>query len=47
MKRLEDFINNPKIYYGRSNSDLSTEERFDLLDYFITVDITKEVKTTE
>ena len=47
MKHLEDFINNHKIYYGGSDSNLSTEEAFDFLDCFITVGITKEIKTTE
>lgn len=49
MKRFEDFINNHKTYYGGSGSesDLSSDEVFDFLDYFITVGITKEIKTTE
>ena len=51
MKILENRFNTGKIYYcgivHAPNNPLTIEECFDFFDYFITVDATKEIKTTE
>ena len=51
IEYVENFFNNSKIYYSGiflyPNSPISIEECFDFLDYFITVDTVKEIKTTE
>lgn len=51
MKILEDRFNTGKIYYCgvfyAPNHPLTIEECFDFFDYFITVDTTEEIKTTE
>jgi hypothetical protein len=51
MKYFESIFNDSEVYYSGifSHPDdlMSIEECFDLLDYFITVDTVKEIKTTE
>lgn len=51
MKILENRFNTGKIYYcgivHAPNNPLTIEECFDFFDYFITVDTTEEIKTTE
>lgn len=51
IERIENFFNNSKVYYSgiilHPNNTLTIEECFDFFDYFITVDATKEIKTTE
>ena len=51
IEYLENFFNNSKVYYSgifpHPDDLISIEECFDFLDYFITVDTVKEIKTTE